>query len=413
MATEAEMMAEVSLADSDLVYFFEDHGLALALQYSLVHAGFNSLRRFIGLGDAKATFRTAVAAELQLDANTPAGRLSLSVLVGIWDAAGQYTTKEIALRAESKALGIPKVASTTERTAMRKVMENRFGKRESAELPAASYLAEKLSEMEDNEPTAAKLDEIISADDLEVQQMAQGVNTHGLIQMMRTKSKTTLPSDPEQLRLRLKVESNLWLMMQTKFPNRGWLQQLTPEAFDKYTTYLLGRKCHGLMVSSSSDIGESVPLNPPWSLVLQYDYQLRKSAFKQVREDNVSLKEALEVVVKDQELKELHFLTPLAHQAKRHSAVSPPPQPFKEQLKTNPVKEARKVRKAAARLLKQKANGKGKGGGKGKGKAMTPDGRLICGGYNHPQGCTYANCNRVHVCNRAGCLKTEPAHTHH
>ena len=73
MATEAEMMAEVSLADSDLVYFFEDHGLALALQYSLVHAGFNSLRRFIGLGDAKATFRTAVAAELQLDANTPAG----------------------------------------------------------------------------------------------------------------------------------------------------------------------------------------------------------------------------------------------------------------------------------------------------------------------------------------------------
>ena len=102
MATEAEMMAEVSLADSDLVYFFEDHGLPLALQYSLVHAGFNSLRRFIGLGDAKATFRTAVAAELQLDANTPAGMLSLSTLVGILDAAGQGTTKEITLRANRK-----------------------------------------------------------------------------------------------------------------------------------------------------------------------------------------------------------------------------------------------------------------------------------------------------------------------
>ena len=99
--------------------------------------------------------------------------------------------------------------------------------------------------MEDNEPSAAQLDEIISADG-EVQQMSQGVNTHGLIQMMRTKIKATLPSDPEQLRLRLKVESNVWLMRQTKIPNRGWLQQLTPEAFDKYTTYLQGRKCHGL-----------------------------------------------------------------------------------------------------------------------------------------------------------------------
>jgi hypothetical protein len=44
MATEAEMTAEISLADSDLVYFLENHGLPLALQYSLVHAGFNSLR---------------------------------------------------------------------------------------------------------------------------------------------------------------------------------------------------------------------------------------------------------------------------------------------------------------------------------------------------------------------------------
>ena len=59
---------------------------------------------------------------------------------------------------------------------MRKVMESRFGKRESAELPAASYIAEKLAEMEDNEPTAAKLDEIISADDPE----DLGVTWHGV-----------------------------------------------------------------------------------------------------------------------------------------------------------------------------------------------------------------------------------------
>ena len=84
---------------------------------------------------------------------------------------------------------------------------------------------------------------------------------------------------------------------------------------------------------------------------MQYDYQLRKAAFKQIREDNVSLREALEVVVKDQELKEYVFshLWPIKRTAQ---CCFSDPQPFKEQLKTNPVKEARKVCKAAARLLK-------------------------------------------------------------
>ena len=330
-----------------------------------------------------------------LDAATASGRLLLSILVGIWDAANQYVSKEVTLRAEAKVLGVVKVTSITERTAMRRIVETRYGKRESGELPAASYIAEKMSEMEDNEPTASKLDEVISADDLEVQRMATGVNPQGLIQMMRTKSKTSLPSDPEQLRARFKVECNVWLMMQTKFPNRGWLQSLAPVDFEKYVDYLLGRKCNGLMVVSAAGSGDTnVPLNPAWHLVLQYDYQLRKEAFKMVREENIPLKDALEAVVKDQELKELFFLTPLSHQ-KKSSPSGASAVPFQETLKPNPSNKVRKQQKKKLRqqqLAAQKGKGAGKQGGKGAGKgAMTPDGRIICAGFNRPAGCTFPN----------------------
>ena len=109
MATDAEKRLEVAGADANLVFFFEDHALPLDQQCGLVHAGYNSLRRFTRLGDTKPAFRTAVAAELTLDAATAPGRLLLSILVGIWDAANQYVSKEVTLRAEAKVLGVVKV----------------------------------------------------------------------------------------------------------------------------------------------------------------------------------------------------------------------------------------------------------------------------------------------------------------
>ena len=64
-------------------------------------------------------------------------------------------------------MGITRPATTQERTAMRRMVETRYGRLPTCETPSASYVSDKLEECEQNEPHAARMDEILSLDDLE------------------------------------------------------------------------------------------------------------------------------------------------------------------------------------------------------------------------------------------------------
>ena len=434
---EAALRANVSAnGDSDLIYILEEHGVPLALQDGLITAGFRTLKRFAALNDTKVEVREDLAVLLTLDKTTAAGKLSLAILVAAWQAAGDLAQKESTLRAEAKVNGVLRVATHTERSSMRKVMENRYGKRQPNEVPSAAYLADKLAEMEEGEPTASPLDEICSLEDKEVIATTSGLNPLGLVQVLRTKSKTTFPANSEQLRRRLRVECNTWLMLQAKFPNREWLRTLVPADFDAYYDYLMGRKCNDLQVSSGvAGGGVDVALNPPWSVLLQYEYQLRKAAFTLFKEEAHTMATALKEVVKDQELKELFFLTPLLHTGKSSAASSdrPPRADYRDPNRVpgtpSPQGKGRKSLFKAAQKQPasgwQQLPGKYSKGGKGKGAkgskggkfdngtvGSTPDGRQICYAFNSPKGCSTPGCSRVHVCNFKGCLKQEPIYTH-
>ena len=142
---------------------------------------------------------------------------------------------------------------------------------------------------------------------------------------------------------------------------------------------------------------------------MSYEHCCRRRAYQRVREDGENLMEALEEAIKDSELKEIAFTSPLALMSRKRG---------REEDRVPREDRWRKGGKGRG------ASGKGQ---KGKGQhqkvnqksehkqklwANTPDGRQICFAYNSADGCQKAQCDRVHVCRVAKCGKNHPMGEH-
>ena len=105
--------------------------------------------------------------------------------------------------------------------------------------------------------------------------------------------------------------------------------------------------------------------------------------------------DALAEAMRDAELKEVHFTSPLALLGRAG------------QKRNWDGQEG-----SGGKWWKAGGKGKGKGKGKGgKGKedllSNTPDGRQICFNFNSASGCSTQGCTRVHICRVRGCGATD------
>ena len=198
--------------------------------------------------------------------------------------------------------------------------------------------------------------------------------------------------------------------MAAKLKSKAWLQNLTLSDFNKFVEYILGERVNGIKTSIN---GVTQPLRPPWSIVLDYEFKLRKEAFKLVVRGQSSLKEALEAVIKDSELKESFFVTPLTLASHEHISKyqRTSGKGNSGQNLSSPVgAHGKRENHPRARITrKEKASLASKGTQPWSHK--TPDGRDICYAYN-AQGCA-GKCGRVHCCRVRGCFGQHSAREHH
>jgi hypothetical protein len=145
-------------------------------------------------------------------------------------------------------------------------------------------------------------------------------------------------------------------------------------------------------------------------VILAFEHKLRKEAMKKVHNGH-TLADALEAVIRDPDLKEAYFTTPMALKASM-----PEPQPFKYQRFNNKGS-------FGGKQFSNFSKGKGKGSkGKTKSKSMdtrlkglslawrTPDGRELCFAWN--TGDCDGSCGRVHQCRVKGCYASHKAVDH-
>lgn len=145
---------------------------------------------------------------------------------------------------------------------------------------------------------------------------------------------------------------------------------------------------------------------PEFSLLLSYDFQVRRQAIRLVNEGAV-LHDALKTAMLDTTTKERYFLTPNVYSQVALGARMDPP-------RSRSPKGTSPSWKHTAGKVSQKAVAKEKKGGKSKTKDKsslhdnTPDGRQICWKWNSPHDrCRFA-CGRLHVC--MYCFGAHPYH---
>jgi hypothetical protein len=387
--------------------------VSLDVQYN-VGLVYKTVRLFSTIADDRVTLRDALKTDFGLDpaaggAAGPTNRAMAGAMIASWEVARDLLSREAQLRVESRAQDIPRKLPANERLAMKKIAERTAGEIPNNEFPHSDYLAAKIEEVESDEITASPLDEMASLNDSETQTLSSAIDATGRIRVSRTKNKVKMPSNSEELRLRLRVEFHTWLLISTKHVNKPYLQGLDARAWERYADYLLGDKVNSMMVPiAGSELMQQ--LHPPWSVVLHYEFELRKFAFKMIRDNlrSVTIMQALQLAMKDPELKEVHFTSPIALQGRGRSISN-----FAGDGGATKVQ----------RVWDDKGKGKGKysgKGGKGRGKggkgkpkgsrggAMlthTPDGRQICFAFNSAAGCREpCQYGRIHMCRRKGCL---------
>ena len=171
--------------------------------------------------------------------------------------------------------------------------------------------------------------------------------------------------------------------------------------------------CHELQIPTTSSETAQQRVKPDWAIVLAYEHKLRKEAMKKVLSGH-TLSDALEAVIKDPDLKEAYFTTPMALRASMPEA-----QPNKFLRYNNKGGSGSFSGKQFAPFTK----GKGKGSkGKSKGKPAdprlkglslawrTPDQRELCFAWN--AGDCDGSCGRVHQCRVKGCYASHKAVDH-
>ena len=420
----ATMLNDLRTIDTDLTFAWGESEVPVEYQWRLQNAGYNSIRKFTYLDATAINVRGFCINVFLLDPNAPApvgaaNRLITAAIVSSWDVCRLQLEREINLRAEAKTLNMQRPLTLQLRTAMRRSLETIHGKIPASELPSADYIAAKTEEIEQGEPMASCLDEVTSMEDIEAQSVTANLDLTGKVQIVKRKGKITMPTDPESFRMRLRVESHTWLMLATKHTNQGFLVGLVRSTWERYVDHFLGKKCYSMFIPTGETTQENLVV--PWHVVMHYEWECRKFAFKLCRDEGTSLNEALMQAIRDSETKEVHFTTPIALGGPRTAALKrtrevniQPAQQNAPGTGKKALKKARAAAKAAGGVAKPappapvggKAGGKG---GKGRGKLQTKVGqREICYNFNNA-GCNNAACERLHVCQVVGCQEAHPA----
>ena len=410
-----------SKAQSDLRWLLSDNEVNEDVQTALFHSGFQRLKIFRGIGEERTEVRDALKDTIGLDsADGVVPRQQVAAVLAAWDSSRNMIKKEEDAKVEARLSKIPRPVSAVDHMAMRAAYEALYGKLQGHEVPAKGYIGVKQEDVDDDEPKAERLSEVASKEDGEEQYLTADIDLSagGAVKIKKGTRDGRMPTSPEHLRAKLRLVGNVWCFLRTRHTTTRWLKDITPRTFDLYADFILGKQVYGLRGAADTE--------PPWSLILNYEYEMRKKAYDWVVSEGFTLQDALKTAMKDTELKNLHFLTPWTLKV----------DPLKEQLpkeladKRERSQSVQKDRRPGGGRKKRQRKGsrgepnKGGGGGdkggdgggdggdKGKKKvhSKTTDGKPICHKFNNRGENCDGKCNRLHVCQI--CFGPHPRYKH-
>jgi hypothetical protein len=406
--TAVEASAAMAGVAANLRYIMDDVGVRLPVQEVLFHHGFTTMARFVGMEDSKIELRKAFTQVMGLTATDGVQpRCDVADLLNAWDMTKARVESETKMRAEISVNETTQPASNQDLKTMLKAHERIHGELESRLTPGRYLLGTKLEEVQANEPEVERLKDVTCRDDGDEETLTTEVGKDGrLVVKKGCKTTTHDPQNPEDLRTRYRVLGHAWEFAGLKHPGRAWLLGFGTTTYAALADYLLGPKVLGLRVLRDP-VNPNSEVKPAWITIMNYEYQIRKAAFEQVRRGGITAVAALSAAMKDQELRGLHFTSIFQIQATSSgrkqdngSGKDNGGGNGKNNLNSNP-NNPKRTNDANVKKDKgsNKALNRGNNYGKKKGLAMkTPDGRRICFAYQRPGNSCDGSCGMVHCC---------------
>ena len=376
-STDEEMFKSV---ESELKFLMDEASVPRDIQKLVYSKGFTSVRIFAGIEESKGEVRKMLASLLPLDYTACAENCKhMALLLSTWDAARLQLSIHEKNKADSK-LGVQaRLVQSTEQASMTAAVEPWHGRLSDSELPSKSLLATKLEQVEENAPYPEDLRDVTSVEDAATEAYDAIIDpASSVLKIKPGRTMTTPPKTPEELRRRHRRIGLAWEMVRSKHMNRSWLPERCTDAFRKLSDHVLGPRVADLRAGDGRA--------PAWSLVLQYEAELRKHAYKCVRDGEAAdLASALAMACKAPDIMNNFFIVPFTMQA-----YAPP-------------HEVEAVVSGSA------GGGKGKGKGAGKNgilKSISKKGQSnrknVCFAYNRKKGCDRSACPYAHICQRCG-----------
>ena len=400
-----EQEADLARLSTDLRFHLDQAEVEPKWQARFGALGIVSIPLFAGLDESREKIRAALAADLPLAfEENVAKRLEMARLLSAWEAVKLHLEVSEKNRAESRLGTQQRLLQPSEQHGMRVAVEAVLGKLKDKEVPSRSLLASKLEQIESNQPIVENLQEVASLEDSELETYSAVIDpATNVLKVKPGKTLTSLPQTPEELRLRHRRIGLSWDFLATKHSSRVWLSKNLTDTFRRFSDYILGPQVAGLVTGDGR--------KPTWSLVLQFEHEARKAAYKWLRDGEVAtLDAAFSRAMVDTEVLQRHLIIPFSLNVTARASddmpntwVERPPRGGRGRGRGNAGRgnAARGARNQQLKNSNQDSEYKGK---------LTKDanGDPICWRFNRKGGCSNTSCRFKHVCQR--CLSNAHAY---
>ena len=399
-------------AESSLLFLFEDVQIHRNTQAQLINGGYRSVDMFARYGADEKEIRENLVEDLDLKRTDGLeAKAEISRVLVAWGKAKSRADELSKAKAEAKALKTLHVIEAGDLAIMRRAYEGKAAELDDAEVPSQSLVSKQLEKLETNFLEAEPLTEVSCLQDKEEELLQSKLGTDGQIKVQKATAKIPAPQNGEELRNRHKRLALSWLFAAEKHGARPWLKDVSLETYGHLSTYILGERVAAMRAALP---GGDLTAAPPWTLVLSYEFQIRKYAYKLVMDEGKTLDEALRKSCRDPELRQRYFMDMITLLSRNQPAqrAAPPPQAQVE-LRPNKRKAHKFQKKQSQQWARQAGGGGGNDGSWGTGKVKSDCGNFfirhpsskteICFQYN--RGRCMENCpgKRAHIC--IGCLE--------
>ena len=397
-------------ADSEMTFAFERSDVERSILAAFVHSGIDNMTKFAGIAKDSDDLKLLLKDEFGVDASSSLkDRVKVTNVVICFETAKTRVAERNKLEGELMAKHIVKPLTVSEHTSMRAAWEKRFWAIEEEWVPARTYLEKRLEELEQGEFKAEALTSVLTKDQEDPDLLVPVWSSTGTLQMRKGTGTAEEPKNPEQLRRRMKVLGIGLMMLGLRHTNKSFLQNLNPQVFEDYLTYLLSDHCFYMQGKSAEGF---VITGPSWQQLLIYEYQVRRKAWQEVQSKGMEFGNALREAWKDPGTRERYLITPIALAAasgKRPWDGTGTASSSQDKFRKEGSRKGGK-RQGKGGGKGQKGAGKsGKGGGVTNCASRTPDGKPICYGYNNLETrCRDNKCRFLHVC--GACFGRHPVY---